>query len=54
MSQGLAINAQWKDLVAGVLGGGVSVLFMHPLDLVKIRLQVNERTNVVTYRFFDF
>ena len=29
-------------LVAGLLGGGTSTVLLYPLDLVKVRLQVNE------------
>ncbi|GAB1600581.1 mitochondrial folate transporter/carrier-like isoform X1 [Argonauta hians] len=40
---------RWRDmehLVAGVSGGVLSTLVLHPLDLVKIRFQVNEGTGV--------
>ncbi|XP_046363036.1 mitochondrial folate transporter/carrier-like isoform X2 [Haliotis rufescens] len=35
-------NIKWEYLVAGISGGVVSTLVLHPLDLVKIRFQVNE------------
>ncbi|CAI9719492.1 folate transporter carrier-like isoform X2 [Octopus vulgaris] len=40
---------RWRDmehLVAGISGGVLSTLVLHPLDLVKIRFQVNEGTGV--------
>lgn len=40
---------KWRDmehLVAGVSGGVLSTLVLHPLDLIKIRFQVNEGTGV--------
>ncbi|CAH8485091.1 hypothetical protein MS3_00002400 [Schistosoma haematobium] len=43
-------KTQWQHLVAGVTGGVVSVLVLHPLDLAKIRLQVNEGTGVIACR----
>lgn len=35
-------HVKWEYLAAGVSGGVVSTLVLHPLDLVKIRFQVNE------------
>lgn len=32
-------NIKWEYLVAGISGGVVSTLVLHPLDLVKIRFQ---------------
>lgn len=32
-------SVQWEHLVAGVSGGVVATLVLHPLDLVKIRFQ---------------
>ncbi|CAH8459274.1 unnamed protein product [Heterobilharzia americana] len=43
-------QTQWQNLVAGVTGGVASALILHPLDLVKIRLQVNEGTGVIACR----
>ncbi|CAH8469514.1 unnamed protein product [Schistosoma turkestanicum] len=43
-------RTQWQHLVAGVSGGVISVLVLHPLDLAKIRLQVNEGTGVIACR----
>ncbi|XP_065843602.1 solute carrier family 25 member 32-like [Oscarella lobularis] len=34
--------ARLENLVAGITGGFASTLLLHPLDLVKIRFQVNE------------
>jgi len=31
-----------SPLIAGILGGGASTILLYPLDLVKVRLQVNE------------
>ncbi|ELT88873.1 hypothetical protein CAPTEDRAFT_174218 [Capitella teleta] len=35
-------HVRWQDLAAGVSGGVVSTLVLHPLDLIKVRFQVNE------------
>lgn len=35
-------SIRWEHMVAGVSGGVVSTLLLHPLDLVKVRFQVNE------------
>lgn len=32
----------WVDLVAGFVAGGSVALLLHPLDLVKVRFQVND------------
>ncbi|XP_041360898.1 mitochondrial folate transporter/carrier-like isoform X2 [Gigantopelta aegis] len=42
VKDGLLRSIKWEHLVAGVSGGVVSTLILHPLDLVKIRFQVNE------------
>lgn len=34
-------NVKYEHLVAGISGGVVSTLALHPLDLVKIRLAGN-------------
>ncbi|ESO83221.1 hypothetical protein LOTGIDRAFT_197574 [Lottia gigantea] len=39
-----------EHLAAGFLGGVVSTFVLHPLDLVKIRFQVNEGFNVAASR----
>lgn len=39
-------HVKWQHMVAGVCGGVVSTLAVHPLDLVKIRFQVNEGLNI--------
>lgn len=36
---------KWEHLVAGVSGGVVSTLVLHPLDLIKVRFAVNDGTN---------
>lgn len=38
----LLYSAQYQTLIAGVAGGATSTLGLHPLDVVKIRLQVSE------------
>ncbi|ESN95002.1 hypothetical protein HELRODRAFT_186014 [Helobdella robusta] len=38
----LISSIKWEHLVAGVSGGVISTVVLHPLDLIKIRLQVNE------------
>ncbi|CAH8823338.1 unnamed protein product [Trichobilharzia szidati] len=50
MITGFLDRTQWQNLVAGVAGGVTSVLILHPLDLAKVRLQVNEGTGVVACR----
>lgn len=44
MSEKTSINKkfQWESFVAGVAGGMVPIIIFHPLELVKIRYQVNE------------
>ena len=32
-------NVRWEHLAAGVTGGVVSTVILHPLDLIKIRFQ---------------
>lgn len=32
-------HVQWQHLVAGVSGGVISTVIIHPLDLIKIRFQ---------------
>ena len=32
-------NVRWEHMVAGVSGGVLSTLVLHPLDLIKIRFQ---------------
>ncbi|KAK6167387.1 hypothetical protein SNE40_021426 [Patella caerulea] len=39
-----------EHLIAGVSGGVISTLVLHPLDLVKIRFQVNEGYDVIGKR----
>jgi len=33
----------WKDFVAGGVGGGFSVICAHPFDTVKVRLQTTNK-----------
>lgn len=35
-------TVQWEHMAAGLSGGVVSTLALHPLDLIKVRFQVNE------------
>nr|AKN21596.1 slc25a-28 [Schmidtea mediterranea] len=39
-------TVQWEHLVSGMSAGIISTLVLHPLDLIKIRFQVNEGTGV--------
>ncbi|KAL5014678.1 hypothetical protein ScPMuIL_008948 [Solemya velum] len=41
-------HVKWEHLVAGMSGGVVATLLLHPLDLVKIRFQVNEGMGLTT------
>ncbi|VDN18572.1 unnamed protein product [Dibothriocephalus latus] len=43
-------QVRWEQFIAGLAGGAMSTLVLHPLDLAKIRLQVNEGTGAVTAR----
>lgn len=38
----LLSHVKWEHCAAGVSGGVVSTLALHPLDLIKVRFQVNE------------
>ncbi|KAL3308671.1 hypothetical protein Ciccas_012793, partial [Cichlidogyrus casuarinus] len=42
--------ASIQKLIAGVAGGAISTLMLHPLDVAKVRLQVNEGTGKVKVR----
>ena len=39
------IPTQKDHFLAGTLGGGVSTVLLYPLDLVKVRLQVDEKSS---------
>jgi len=41
----------FDHLLSGLAGGAVSTVLLYPLDLVKVRLQVNEQTNSKTGRY---
>ncbi|XP_052763903.1 mitochondrial folate transporter/carrier-like isoform X2 [Mya arenaria] len=43
-------HMRWEYLAAGVSGGVISTLALHPLDLVKIRFQVHEGYGVALTR----
>ena len=47
---------RYEHLLAGVSGGVTSTLVLHPLDLIKIRLQGKKqwKTSYVLYGFFGF
>lgn len=45
---GLLRHVKWEHLFAGVSGGVMATLVLHPLDLVKIRFQVHEGTVATT------
>lgn len=36
-------QVKWKEAVAGALSGALTVLLLHPLDVIKTRLQVQEK-----------
>ncbi|KAH9491936.1 hypothetical protein Btru_026817 [Bulinus truncatus] len=40
--KGILSHIQYEHLAAGVLGGVVSSIALHPLDLIKVRFQVDE------------
>ena len=37
-----AATVSWKEAVAGAISGALTTLFLHPLDVVRTRLQVQE------------
>ena len=41
---------KWEQLVAGITSGGLVAAILHPLELAKIRLQVNEGCGLVKVR----
>ncbi len=43
-------HLKWQQMAAGVTGGVVTTAILHPLDLAKIRLQVNEGNKRVKSR----
>ncbi|VDK84321.1 unnamed protein product [Dibothriocephalus latus] len=43
-------HVRWEQFIAGLAGGAISTLALHPLDLAKVRLQVNEGTGAVNTR----
>lgn len=43
-------HVRWEHLAAGVSGGVVSTVILHPLDLIKIRFQVSEGAHIATDR----
>ena len=47
---GVFARLRYQHLVAGLSGGVAATLLLHPLDLVKVRFQVNEGTGVVAAR----
>eukprot|EP00892_Ulva_mutabilis_P011245 jgi/Ulvmu1/8493/UM044_0027.1 len=36
-------HVKWKEAVAGAFSGALTVLLLHPLDVIKTRLQVQEK-----------
>lgn len=43
-------HLKWEHLVAGTASGGITAAILHPLELAKIRLQVNEGFGIVKIR----
>ncbi|VDO04508.1 unnamed protein product [Rodentolepis nana] len=43
-------HLKWEQLAAGIASGSVTTAILHPLELAKIRLQVNEGNRVVKTR----
>lgn len=43
-------HLKWEQLAAGIASGSVTTAVLHPLELAKIRLQVNEGNGVVKIR----
>jgi len=39
LQQSVLSHFRWQHMVAGVSGGVISTLVLHPLDLIKIRFQ---------------
>ncbi|KAK2166276.1 hypothetical protein LSH36_40g10033 [Paralvinella palmiformis] len=44
----LLAGVRWEHCAAGVSGGVISTLVLHPLDLIKVRFQVHEGSSTVT------
>eukprot|EP00042_Codosiga_hollandica_P034301 m.239386 g.239386 ORF g.239386 m.239386 type:complete len:286 (+) comp54371_c0_seq1:76-933(+) len=44
------MSTDWGHLVGGVTGGIVSTMILHPIDLVKIRMQVERNRSQATMR----
>lgn len=42
ISRSVLAGIQYEHLLAGVVGGTISTLILHPLDLIKIRFAVND------------
>ncbi|KAM7537286.1 hypothetical protein Aperf_G00000072258 [Anoplocephala perfoliata] len=43
-------HLKWEQMVAGIVSGSVTTAVLHPLELAKIRLQVNEGNSIVRIR----
>ncbi|VDL22041.1 unnamed protein product [Hymenolepis diminuta] len=43
-------HLKWEQMVAGIAGGSITTAILHPLELAKIRLQVNEGNGAVKTR----
>jgi len=43
-------NIKYEYMVAGLSGGVISTMVLHPLDLIKIRFQVNDGTGLIKHR----
>eukprot|EP01025_Chloroclados_australasicus_P062391 TRINITY_DN8196_c0_g1_i1.p1 TRINITY_DN8196_c0_g1~~TRINITY_DN8196_c0_g1_i1.p1 ORF type:complete len:342 (+),score=20.26 TRINITY_DN8196_c0_g1_i1:85-1026(+) len=44
MSKPFGITLDWRDTIAGIAAGVTTVVLLHPIDVVKIRLQVSDGT----------
>lgn len=44
-------HLKWEQMVAGIAGGSITTAILHPLELAKIRLQVNEGNGAVKTRY---
>ena len=47
----LFTHVKWQHLAAGVSGGVISTLVLHPLDLIKVRFQGKHFSSVIITKY---
>lgn len=48
---GLLNHIKYEHLIAGISGGVISTVILHPLDVIKIRFAVNDGRHLITPRY---